>query len=357
MSFRRIKQTLCAAVTAAGLFRPSIQAAGPVKLVEFIADIPPTRSSHSSTIIETKDGLLAAWFGGSEEGNPDVGIWMSRFKDGQWQKPIEIARGDEENDGKTYPCFNPVFFGHAAGRIFLAYKVGPNPSSWWGRIKVSINEGHDWSDSSRLPHDIIGPVRNKPLMLQDGTWLCGASEENAGWRVHMELSADPLSSWKRTRDLNSAMEMGAIQPTILPWPNGRIQILARTKQGTLAESWSEDDGKTWPDLKRNSLPNPNSAIDAVMLREQYALLICNPSSSSRELIAVARSRDGKSWESVAELEHGTGEFSYPAVIQSGDGLVHITYTWKRQKIRHAVLDPALLPTVGTQLGVGIPPRK
>jgi predicted neuraminidase len=173
----------------------------------------------------------------------------------------------------------------------------------------------------------------------------------------MERTRDPMGFWHRTEDLNNPMDMGAIQPTLLPWPDGRIQILARTKQGVIAESWSEDGGATWPKLKRLSFPNPNSAIDGVVLKQGYAVLACNPSSTSRDMLALARSKNGKEWETVVELERGTGEFSYPAVIQSVDGLIHITFTWKRQKIRHAVVDPALLPAFAQEpSSVGKPKR-
>ena len=57
---------------------------------------------------------------------------------------------------------------------------------------------------------------------------------------------------------------------------------------------------------------------------------------------VAISRDGKKWQASLVLENGPGEYSYPAVIQTSDGLVHITYTWKRQRIKHVVFEPAKL---------------
>mgnify|MGYP001593805626 CR=1 FL=1 len=88
------------------------------------------------------------------------------------------------------------------------------------------------------------------------------------------------------------------------------------------------------------LPNPNSAIDAVMLRDGRALLVYNHSEAGRDVLNVAVSPDGKRWFAALVLESEPGaEFSYPAVIQTADGLVHVTYTWKRERIKHAVLDP------------------
>ncbi|HTH47474.1 MAG TPA: sialidase family protein [Candidatus Limnocylindria bacterium] len=308
---------------------------------EFFADPPPTLSSHASTICEGKNGLVAAWFGGTAERERDVVIWLTRQLGDGWSKPVEVARGTEDGD-EQWACWNPVLFQPSNGPLMLFYKVGPSPSDWWGRLKFSDDGGRTWSESRRLPNGYIGPVRNKPVELPRGVILCGASEENAGWRVHMEtvqLSAHTHTDWWRTADLNSAMDFGAIQPTILPWGDGRLQILCRTRQHVITESWSGDGGRTWSRMKKTDLPNPNSAIDAVMLKEGKALLVYNPVTDSRHTLAVALSDDGVHWGQKLTLEDDTGEYSYPAVIQSGDGLVHVTYTWRREKIKHAVIDP------------------
>lgn len=308
---------------------------------EFLADPPPTLSSHASTICESRGGLVAAWFGGTAERQRDVVIWFTRQTGNVWAKPIEVARGDEDGD-ERWACWNPVLFQSRSGSLLLFYKVGPSPSEWWGRLKTSDDGGHTWSRSRRLPAGYVGPVRNKPVELPDGGLLCGASEENAGWRAHMELvhfDSTGHADWWRGRDLNSAMDFGAIQPTILPWRDGRIQILCRTKQQVITESWSENGGVNWSRMRKTALPNPNSAIDAVMLKEGKALLVYNPTTDSRHTLAVAVSGDGSNWTRQLTLENDGGEYSYPAVIQSGDGLVHVTYTWRRERIKHAIVDP------------------
>ena len=91
-------------------------------------------------------------------------------------------------------------------------------------------------------------------------------------------------------------------------------------------------------------PNPNSGIDAVTLQDGRQVLVYNPVTEGRGILAVAVSSDGGGWQRVLTLEEEKGaEFSYPAIIQARDRLVHITYTWKRQRIRHVVLDPASFP--------------
>ena len=135
--------------------------------------------------------------------------------------------------------------------------------------------------------------------------------------------------------------MAAIQPATLRHGD-RLQILCRSKHGRIVESWSDDNGKTWSELKRTALPNPNSGIDAMTLKDGRQLLVYNPTRAGRSPLHVAVSKDGKDWQDVLVLEKEPGEFSYPAVIQTSEGLVHISYTWKRQRVRHVVVDPTKL---------------
>jgi predicted neuraminidase len=222
----------------------------------------------------------------------------------------------------------------------LFYKVGPSPGAWWGMLMTSTDGGKNWSKPRRLPDGFLGPIKNKPVQMPDGSLLCPSSTEHAGWRVHIENMTG--ETWQKTEPLNSASEFGAIQPTVLVYPSGKIQILCRSRQGKIAECWSEDGGKTWTAMKAISLPNPSSGIDAAMLRDGRALLVYNHTLRGRSPLNVAISSDGKNWKAALVLEDEPGEYSYPAVIQSSDGLVHVTYTWKRERIKHVVIDPRKL---------------
>jgi predicted neuraminidase len=313
---------------------------------EFIFQQAPFQAAHASTIVETREGnVLAAWFAGSRERALDVGIWQARLQNGKWSEPTLIFQGAGENGLRRFPCWNPVLFRPKFGPLLLFYKVGPSPEGWWGLVTTSDNQGLTWSDPVELPKDFYGPIRNKPVELPEGWLLCGSSTENAGWRVHMEWMRSPGKDFGRTKPLNRATEVNAIQPTILVHRLDQIQILCRTKQGRIVESWSQDKGKHWTPLQRTALPNPNSGIDAVMLRDGRALLVYNHSAKDRGVLNVAVSADGENWEAALVLENTPGdEYSYPAVIQTRDGLVHLTYSWKRQRIKHVVLDPAQLRT-------------
>jgi predicted neuraminidase len=307
---------------------------------EFIfqtADVP-FPSCHASTLVETSNGLLVAWFGGTAEKNPDVGIWISHLKEARWTKPVELADGIQHKS-KRYPCWNPVLY-NTGKDILLFYKVGPSPSEWWGELIVSHDEGKSWSRSSRLPEDIYGPVKNKPVLLRTGELLCPSSTEYDGWRVHMEITSDNGLTWERTSDLNGK-DTGIIQPTLLIYPRGKIEMLCRSKTSQILSSWSEDNGRTWSKFKPIGLPNPNSGIDAVTLKDGRQLLVYNHLIQGRNMLNIAVSENGEDWKAAVLLEYdmkGT-EFSYPAVIQKSDGMVHLTYTWNRRQIKHVIIDP------------------
>jgi predicted neuraminidase len=317
----------------------------------------PTAECHASTISEISGGLIAAWFGGSYERNPDVGIWVSFNTTGTWSKPVQVVDGFQ-HDSLRYPTWNPVLFKPKGGPLMLFYKVGPSPMEWWGMLMTSEDEGRSWSVPRRLGKsagigDLLGPVKNKPIQLEDGSILCPSSTEieindKDKWMVHFEVTKDFGKTWQVIGPISKGGEFNAIQPSILTYKGGRMQILCRTQEKVVGQSWSADGGKTWTNLKATSLPNPNSGTDAVTLKDGRQLLVYNhaindgPYPKGRGIINVAISADGNSWKPVMTLEKEDGEFSYPAVIQSSDGLVHITYTYQRLSIKHVIVDPKKL---------------
>ncbi|MEO6811541.1 MAG: exo-alpha-sialidase [Isosphaeraceae bacterium] len=310
---------------------------------EMIFEHAPFNSCHASTIAETPKGLVAAWFGGSDEGNSDVSIWVSRQRDGQWSAPVEVANGSQEG-GKRQPCWNPVLYQSPGGPLLLFIKVGPSPRAWWGMVMTSLDNGQTWTAPRRLPEGILGPIKNKPVLLADGTLLSPSSTEDQGWRAHLERTNDLGQTWTKSDPINDSKTWALIQPTILNHPDGVLQVLCRSRQGQIVESWSKDGGKTWDAPKATTLPNPNSGIDAVTLKDGRHVLIYNHTSKDRSPLNVAISDDGRTWKAGPTLESEPGEYSYPGVIQAADGRVHVIYTWKRKKIKHVILDPkALVP--------------
>ena len=321
--------------------------------VEFVFETAPFDAAHASTIAEvdtlTGSGLVAAWFAGTREGHGDVGIWVARCQGGEWLHPVEVANG-RLHLRRRFPCWNPVLYQPAQGPLMLFYKVGPSPSQWWGMLITSSDGGRSWSEPRRLPNGILGPIKNKPIVVGHRL-LCPSSDEVGRWRIHLEWTDDGGETWRRGPPLNDGRQFAAIQPALLAWPSGRIQLLCRTRQGAVGQCWSDDGSESWTPLAATELPNPDSGIDAVMLACGRALLIYNHSQTGRTPLNVAISEDGKRWLAACVLERMPGEFSYPAVIESADRTVHVTYTWNRRRIRHVLLDPASFVPAAIDQGV------
>lgn len=326
-------------------------ASAPLKIIraEFLNEGAPYPECHASTIVETTAGpLAAAWFGGTKERNPDVGIWFTREEGGRWLPAVEVANGVQPASPRL-PTWNPVLFQAPRGPLMLFYKVGPSPSKWWGMVITSTDGGRTWDAPRRLPDGILGPIKNKPVVLADGGWLSAASTEGNedGWRAHFELSSDQGATWKKIGSVGKGPGLDAIQPSILFHPNGALQALCRTRQGVIAQTWSRDQGRTWSALTAIDLPNPNSGTDAVTLRDGRQLLVYNHSAhrateakGDRYPLDLALSTDGLTWTRVLtlETEPQVSGYAYPAIIQTADGRVHVTYTFGRQRIKHVVLE-------------------
>ncbi|MBT2591240.1 exo-alpha-sialidase [Pedobacter sp. ISL-68] len=303
----------------------------------------PFESCHASTLVDLGKGkIMAAWFGGKHEGSKDVVIWSSIKTGKQWSLPIEIANG-RINDTSRFACWNPVLFKTKNGILFLHYKVGPNPRTWWAEYKTSVNNGKTWSKAQKLPKDFLGPIKNKPIQLPNGTILYPSSTESLDektWAIHIEKSDAECKNWKKI-NINCDT-FGVIQPSILTYPNGRLQLLCRSRQNVIVESWSENNGETWSKLKATQLPNPNSGSDAVTLKDSRQLLVYNPLTAGknwwegRSVLKLAISTDGENWQDIYTLEsHNKGEYSYPAIIQDRNGNIHLSYTAERKKITYA----------------------
>jgi predicted neuraminidase len=335
-----------AIIYALSLFSLSYAQSPWIKLKEeLVFNNPPFRQCHASTMVEVTPGkILLSCFGGSAEGKKDVDIWLSTMDKQGISSPEDVANGIV-SDSLRFPAWNPVLFKSSSGKLFLFYKVGPNPREWWGMVKTSADDGKSWSAGKRLPDGILGPIKNKPVQLADGTILCPSSVEvtENRWTANMEKSADDGKTWSLI-PVDPDSKFDVIQPSILFYGKKRLQILCRSKQGNVMQSWSSDGGNSWGKLSKTSLLNPNSGTDAVTLKDGTQLIVYNPDVpgkdwfNGRNKLRVASSKDGKVWKDVFTLEDGTKEeYSYPAIIQANDGLIHITYTYDRKNIKHIIL--------------------
>ncbi len=324
---------------------------------EFIFTSATFASAHASTIVELRNGdLLAAWFGGTAEGAPDTAIWASRRTANQWSAPYVLVR--EPN----IACWNPVLFHSADGKLWLYYKFGPNARTWTGARLVSDNEGRSWSLPEHLPAGLLGPIKDKPLVLPDGTIVSGTSVESySSWAVWIDRSTDNGKTWTKIGPItvpsqpapsteqsqpNQAENVsGIIQPTIVPLGNKHLRLYARSTSdiGRICVADSFDDGLSWTQAHPTDLPNPNSGIDAAGLRDGRIVLIYNNSAEGRTPLNLAVSVDGEHFKIFETLEDEPGEYSYPAIIQGKAGEIYLTYTWNRKRIRFAMLPLASVP--------------
>ncbi len=318
-------------------FRQKVKAEG--GRVDFVfEDDRPFAECHASTLAATAEGdLLCAWFGGTEEKDPDVAIWLSRFSDGSWSAPVRVAKVREQAH------WNPVLFRDAQDDIHLFFKVGEDVPHWKTYWMSSEDNGVNWTKPVELvPGDVggRGPVKNKPIILADGAWLAPASTELNGWKPFADRSQDRGKTWRHTADFEIDKDefsgKGAIQPTFWESEPGKVHALMRTAAGVIARTDSADGGKTWRPVYATDMPNNNSGIDAVRLDDGRVLLVYNPIGLNwgpRSPLNLAVSSDnGRTWTDIAHFETDRGEFSYPSIIRTENG-VAVSYTWRRERIR------------------------
>lgn len=300
----------------------------------------PFLSCHASTLELLPDGeIIAAWFGGTREKAGDVAIWISRRGDMGWTPPIKVA--DQEN----VPHWNPVLFRKNDGILFLYYKVGTSIAEWETMVIRSTDNGHTWTSPLPLVEGDKGgrgPVKNKPIVLHDGTIAAPASLEPA-WDAFVDLSFDGGETWTRSEIVpleHSRMKgKGIIQPTLWESTPGNVHMFTRSTEGSIYRSDSTDGGRTWCPAYPTELPNNNSGIDLVKLDNGTIALIYNPTrpeigknKGPRTPLVIRLSQDnGLSWENEIVLDEGEKQYSYPAIVASGIDL-YVTYTWKRERI-------------------------
>ena len=339
----RETQEMSSAVVSSSDFEAKIRDAG--GRVDFVfGDERPFAQCHASTIVQAGNGnLICAWFGGTEEKNPDVGVWMSRFADGAWTAPERAAKVNQTAH------WNPVLFRDTKNVLYLFFKVGPDTDFWQTYWMRSENDGLAWSEPVELvPGDKggRGPVKNKPVILSDGAWLAPASTEIKGWKCFADRSGDGGATWTRSEDFavdrksdKKLRGPGCIQPTLWESEPGKVHALMRSAAGWVWRTDSEDGGRTWAPVKPTDLPNNNSGIDLLRLDDGRLLLVYNPVGMNwgpRTPLDLAISTDnGSTWRTIAHLENDPNldsEYSYPAIVRTKDG-VAISYTWNRQRVR------------------------
>ena len=366
---------------------------------EFLYEKASFPQCHSASIVETRKGdLVATYFGGKHERNPDVCIWVSIKKKGanEWSKPILAADGvftpgtkeaeiaGISGDITRKACWNPVITEMPNGELWLFFKIGTKVADWTGWLTKSKDGGRTWSKREALPKGFLGPIKNKPEII-NGRLLCPSSTEDNGWKFHMEIYDLKTKQWKyvgpveaelalRCEDMKTAVgsssaatkgqedieapdaggvatkdgrhPIDCIQPSILKLKDGRLQVLMRTRNGKIATSFSSDNGDTWTKVTLLDVPNNQSGTDAVTLKDGRHVLIYNdfetlPGTKKglRTPLSIAISDDGTHWRHALTLEDSPiSQYSYPSIIQGKDGKLHAIYTWRRLRVAYKEID-------------------
>lgn len=305
---------------------------------------PSAAVHHCSTLAEAANGdLLCLWYGGSYESAEDQVLFLSRHPKGErhWTPPEVVV----QNPGQ--PPGNAVIFRDGLDRLWIVWgrMESPRPirrGSGWGqcRLMYRISEDHGvtWSEDKEMPDSFGSLPRNVPVTLRNGELCLPLSGHVRGKHGSYFLkTADNGATWEP-----SSVIPGGSQPTMIEREDGTLFVMMRHRP-RIAQSESNDGGRTWTPAQPSALRNPDAGIAMTRLANGHVVIVFNDSSVARSPLCVARSLDeGKTWERPLNLESNPGEYSYPCVIQTADGLIHVSYTFRRYAIKHAAFNETWL---------------
>ena len=315
-------------------------------------------SAHVSSICELPDGrMVAVWYAGSREGARDVGIYIATRKAGvtnTWSTPASAGTHEtagEETFRYVKKVGNAIVFSGANNQLHLLH-VTTGFGGWSCsqiNLKTSTDAGATWSRSRRLglsPFlNISELVKNAPVPTADGGFVVPIYHELLG-KFSELLWLRPSAGGFEVIKTRAYGGYTAFQPALVALNETNALMLNRAA-GSVAKihaTRTSDGGHTWSALETIDLPNSNSGLDAIRLSDGRLLLAFNDTNSGRDNLRLAISADdGMTWKRAATLVTEAGEeFSYPTVLQTTDGLIHVTYTWKRKGIKEATFNLAWL---------------
>ena len=388
--------TAFVAPAALGLsVKPPVPEAAPVFQAQFVSS-DPGKAVHAPSIVELRDGnLRAVWFSGSREGAGDVTIQTAVFDktSEQWGSETSLfARAGLQRGLWRYvkKIGNPVIARAADDSLHL-WMVNVSLGGWAGSAITwsrSTDDGSNWSTPKRLVTspflNISTLVKAAPVALANGQISLPVYHE------FITKFAEVLRIDTNGHVLDKVRVPGShtsLQPVVLVSDEQRAQTFMRATQGgRVMSSTTEDAGQSWAVAAPLALPNPNSALAGAVLRDGSRWLAYNPTTAGRDKLALTRlgdpvskemaveppktnanmanplgkvdyaavlsselkskgttDRDIAAYVKGAQRQLCTGancaqEFSYPVLLQSRDGTLHLVYTWHRTRIKHVRLD-------------------
>ncbi len=303
--------------------------------------IPFAPAHHCSTICEAANrDLLCLWYGGTYESAHDQVLFLSRKRPGEkhWSTPEVLVKDAVQPPG------NGVIFRDAEDRVTIVWArmegTRPMPrGGGWDRCRLfyrtSTDHGATWSEDRPMFAETLWCVpRNPPIALAGGKLLLPVEGSLNDVEGSHFLTRDSVNaSWQR-----AGFTAGGSQPAVVQRSDGTLLALMRHSR-FITRILSRDGGQTWSEAEPTTLKNPDSGISMIRLANGHLVLTYNDSQTSRSPLSIVRSTDeGKTWEKPLHLESNPGEYSYPCIVQSSDGKIHVTYTFRRYAIKHVELN-------------------
>jgi predicted neuraminidase len=314
--------------------------------VDIYSEIPGIPSCHCSSLIALPNGQLkCALFAGQYEKSPDVGIWGSTLDLSQdciqWSKPEIIIKIPDKSMG------SPVWYLTPTGKLFLFFHVlhhGRILKAGWSGANIqyitSDDLGNTWSSPQFLRKMWFWVIRCAIVVTKNNWVLMPVHREMLQYQsmVYMNDQLDLQGKWKRYGRLITPK--GNLEPSIISYPDGELLCSVRTKDGWVFLSRSTDNGQHWSKPEKTSILNPNSQTCLIYLKSGRTLLMCNPVQKGRSPLGIFISNDrGNTWIEHSPIENELNqEFSYPAAIQTADGIIHVSYTRYRITIGYCRFD-------------------
>ena len=354
--------------------------------------------NHAANLTLLGNGDLACvWFGGTQEGVPDISVQFSRLARGSdtWTQPETLS------DDPTRSEQNPLLFPAPDGTLWLIWtaQISGNQDTAIVRCRKSADHGHSWGPIETLfgPRAEGGTFMRQPMVvLENGDWLLPiwvcTTTPGRKWVGDEDISAVKISSdqGRSWTEVTVPDSKGCVHMSILDLKDGTLAAFYRSRWAdNVHVSHSTDGGRSWTAPVPTELPNNNSSIQAVRLANGHLAMVLNESSAAdakerrtslyddieeegddranpvpvegvrstfwgvpRAPMTLAISEDGgRTWPHRRNLETGDGycmtnnsrekinrEFSYPTILQSPDGALHVAYTYYRQAIKYVRVD-------------------
>ncbi|QHZ45637.1 sialidase family protein [Bacillus sp. NSP9.1] len=358
--------------------------------------------NHAANLLELDNGdLLCVWFGGTQEGIPDISIYMSRLEKGS----SEWTQAEKLSDDPSRSEQNPVLFQEPDGRLWLMYtaQLSGNQDTAIVRYRTSDDRGYTWSSIDTLFAEAGTFIRQPLIVLNNNDWLLPVfyciTLPGVKWTGNRDISAVKISSdkGKSWEEVKVPGSTGCVHMNIEKLHDGTLLALFRSRfADSIYVSRSSDNGRTWSEPEPTELPNNNSSIQFTALQDGTLALVYNHMNANetterraslydeiededdtrtgvdtearpafwgapRAPMTLAFSRDGGvTWPVKRNIEVGDGyaltnnskdklnrEFSYPSIKQGKDGDLHIAFTYYRQAIKY-VRVPQTWATAGQE---------